>query len=397
MPIVSISEALMNRSRLADGTILRDRVLSGFCVRMNARKRTFRVATSVAGKQFRMNLGYWPLMSVEDARARATEVLIQCRKGERPQRSVGPFALPTLRALHSAYCAAKRIRASSQERYASFFRTHFFGWLDRPINDMAGSDFFEHCQAFAQTKGAALVELGRGVIGASMKYANAVYDLDLASPFKKLATVGLMPDRAKPRARVLQEVDLPAWWHAVQQLGEPQRDFLLLTLYTGLRLNEARQLRRKQIDLSGDVLSVPMTKNGKPHSLPITPIMREILQRRCAGLQVEDELSEGVAAGHLSNMAARVGSPAFMLHDLRKLLATVGQRLGVGDAVLRRLLNHTPPRGDVLHRHYVELKVEDIGAQLVLVQDHLAQLLQHPGDIQTRQSPSHKLNEIEAL
>jgi hypothetical protein len=32
-------------------------MLSGFCVRMNARKRTFRVATSVAGKQFRMTLG----------------------------------------------------------------------------------------------------------------------------------------------------------------------------------------------------------------------------------------------------------------------------------------------------------------------------------------------------
>lgn len=102
MPIVSISEALMNRSRLADGTILRDRVLSGFCVRMNARKRTFRVTTSVAGKQFRMNLGYWPLISVEDARVRAMEVLAQYRKGERPQRSAGPVALPTLRALHCA-------------------------------------------------------------------------------------------------------------------------------------------------------------------------------------------------------------------------------------------------------------------------------------------------------
>jgi hypothetical protein len=27
---------------------------------MNRRKRTFRIATSVAGKQFRMTLGHWP-------------------------------------------------------------------------------------------------------------------------------------------------------------------------------------------------------------------------------------------------------------------------------------------------------------------------------------------------
>lgn len=55
---------------------------------MHARRRTLRVATSVAGKQFRMTLGYWPLMSVEQARALAIEVLAQCRRGERPSQFV---------------------------------------------------------------------------------------------------------------------------------------------------------------------------------------------------------------------------------------------------------------------------------------------------------------------
>lgn len=66
MPIVLISESLLRRSTVTDGRLLRDRVLSVFCVRMNVHKRTFRIATSVAGEQFRMNLGYWPLMSVEE-------------------------------------------------------------------------------------------------------------------------------------------------------------------------------------------------------------------------------------------------------------------------------------------------------------------------------------------
>jgi hypothetical protein len=79
MPIVLISESLLRRSTVKDGRILRDRLLCGFCVRMNARKRSFKVATSVAGKQFRMVLGYWPLMSVDEARALALEVLRECR------------------------------------------------------------------------------------------------------------------------------------------------------------------------------------------------------------------------------------------------------------------------------------------------------------------------------
>lgn len=67
--IVLISESLLQRASACDGRILRDRMLSGFCVRLNARKRTFLIATSVAGKQFRMMLGHWPLMTVEGARS----------------------------------------------------------------------------------------------------------------------------------------------------------------------------------------------------------------------------------------------------------------------------------------------------------------------------------------
>lgn len=152
---------------MGDGRILRDHMLSGFCVRLNPRKVTVRVATSGAGQQFRMNLGYWPLMSVEEARSRAME---------------------------------------------------------------------------------------------------------LASPFTKLSTVGPLPDRVQPRARVLQEADLPAWKVVVAQLGEVQRDFLYLVLYTGLRRNEARELRREQINLVAGVLSIPETKNGKPHSVSIPEV-----------------------------------------------------------------------------------------------------------------------------
>ncbi len=239
MPIVLISESLLQRSTIVDGRILRDRVLCGFCVRMNARKRTFKVATSVAGKQFRLILGYWPLLSVVEARAMALEVLRECRAGRTPSKAV-PAALPTLREAYADYCLAKKIKASSQKRYDSFFRTHFGDWLDRSVGDMAHGAFRERCHEFAQTKGAALVELGRGVVGALVKYVNAVHGLALVSPFVQLAAAGLLPEHSKPRARVLQESELPAWKVAVDQLGERQRDFLMLTLYTGLRRNEVR-------------------------------------------------------------------------------------------------------------------------------------------------------------
>lgn len=373
MPIVLISESLLRRSTAGDGRILRDRVLCGFCVRLNARKRTFLVATSVQGEQFRMMLGHWPLMSVDEARAKALEVIRECRAGRMPSRPAAA-ELPTMREALAAYCDAKSIKSSSRKRYNSLMRTHFGDWLDRSVSDLGSRAFAEHCHAFAQTKGAALVEVGRGIVTALIKYINAVHGLALDSPFNRLAAAGLMPDRAQPRTRVLQEADLPAWKLAVDKLGEKQRDFLCLTLYTALRRNECRELRRVQIDLTKGVLSIPETKNGKPHSLPITPLMREILERRCKGLGDQDELFAGVSAEHLSNMAMRAGSPRFMLHDLRKLVATVGERLGLSSAVMRRILNHTAPKTDVLHRHYVGLGVADVADGLTLIQGEMIRL-----------------------
>lgn len=374
MPIVLISESLLRRSTATDGRILRDRVLCGFGVRLNARKRTFLVATSVRGEQFRMMLGYWPLMTVDEARSRALEVIRECRAGRMPS-TAAPLALPTMREALAAYCEAKGIKPSSRKRYDSMMRTHFGGWLDRSVQDLGSQAFAEHCHAFAQTKGAALVEVGRGIVGALVKYLNAVHGLSLEAPFAKLAAAGLMPDRAQPRTRVLQESDLPAWKTAVDKLGEKQQDFLYLTLYTGLRRNECRELRRAQIDLVAGVLSIPETKNGKPHSLPITPLMREILERRCNGLDDQDELFAGVSAEHLSDMAMRAGSPRFMLHDLRKLVATVGEKIGLSSAVMRRILNHTAPKADVLHRHYVGFGVEDVRDGLERIQAAMGLLL----------------------
>ena len=372
--IVLISESMLRRSRVVDGRLLRDSVLCGFCVRMNARKRAFRIATSVAGKQFRMTLGYWPLMSVEEARAKAMEVLRECRAGTVSSKAV-VRVLPTVRAALVAYCDAKGIKDSSRKRYDSLIRTHFSDWLDRSVGELGSQSFSEHCHAFAKSKGNALVDVGRGVVTALIKYINAVHGLNIEAPFNKLAAAGLMPAHSQPRARVLQISELPAWKLAVDKLGEKQRDFLLLTLYTGLRRNECRELQRQQIDLATGVLSVPMTKNGKPHSLPITPMMREILERRCDGLKDDDQLFKGVSAEHIHSMAMRLGSPRFMLHDLRKLGATVGEKLGLGDAVLRRILNHTAPKTDVLHRHYVGLNEADVAGALAGVQEALVGMM----------------------
>ena len=58
-------------------------------------------------------------------------------------------------------------------------------------------------------------------------------------------------------------------------------------------------------------------------------------------------------------------------------MATVGEKLGLGDAVLRRILNHTAPKTDVLHRHYVVLSEGDVLDGLVKIQDALTSMMRN--------------------
>ena len=112
----------------------------------------FKVATSVAGKQFRMVLGYWPLMSVDVALALAAEVLRECRAGRTSSKAV-PVALPTLRLALMDYYLVKKIKASSQKRYESLMRTHFGEWLDESVSELGGLALAAHCRTFANSKG----------------------------------------------------------------------------------------------------------------------------------------------------------------------------------------------------------------------------------------------------
>nr|WP_229634100.1 integrase family protein [Duganella qianjiadongensis] len=374
MAIVTLTDTLLQKHPARDGAILRDRILSGLCVRVGRRTKTFFIATSVSGKQVRTTLGRWPLLTVDDARFQALTILRDCRKGLAPVQAQ-PLTLPTLSESLVTYCETKKLKAASLRRYQSIVRTHFAQWYEARVDQLGKPEFSSHCLTFAQNTGKALVDVGRGVFGALFKYLNATFGLSLENPFSKFAAAGLLPKRAEPRARVLAEEALPAWKRAVDALPEKQRDYLMMAAMTALRRNECSGIRPSHINLDELSLSIPETKTGKAHTLPITPIMLEIFKRRLATVNNDEPIFKGIAVEHISEMAARAGAPRFMLHDLRKLVATTGEKLKLSDAINRRILNHAAKRSDTLHRHYVHLTAADIRVPLESIQAKLLDLM----------------------
>lgn len=376
MAIVTLTDYLIQKLRIRDRRILRDRTLIGFCIVLNIRRQTFLVATSCAGKQVRVTIGFYPLIKTEEARAIASEIIKQCRAGTYSKNDIQSTKnYRSIRKILPQYIKDKGLKQSSLERYDSVMRTHFAEWYDRPVNELSLPEFAEHCHQFVQTQTVSVTEMGRAFIGAIAKYVNAIHSLNIVSPFQRLAAAGLMNEKLQPRKRQLQERDLPAWYKGVNALPEKQRDALMLLAMTGLRRNEGLMMKRKQVDFENGVINVPDTKTGRAHSLPITPVLHEILQRRCESLDVDDLLFPSVSGEHLAQMAERQGAPDFMLHDLRKLLATIGERLQLPEAVLRRILNHSSKRSDTLYRHYISIELSDIKEPLERIQSSLLRLM----------------------
>ncbi|MET3108875.1 hypothetical protein AAKU67_003402 [Oxalobacteraceae bacterium GrIS 2.11] len=106
MAIVTFSDALIKRLAANDRRILRDRICSGFCLRLNKRSRTFMVATSSKGKQVRITIGHWPLISVDEARSIAIKILLDCREGKDMSKPI-PQKLPSMKEMLPAYANAK--------------------------------------------------------------------------------------------------------------------------------------------------------------------------------------------------------------------------------------------------------------------------------------------------
>ena len=104
------------------------------------------------------------------------EALRECRAGRNPIKTM-QGTLPTLAEALTRYCNDKRLKPTSRASYDSMIRIHFTPWKDQPVTALTGTAFSEHCHQFAKSNGAVIVEVGRGLMGAMIRYLNAVYPI----------------------------------------------------------------------------------------------------------------------------------------------------------------------------------------------------------------------------
>jgi integrase len=147
------------------------------------------------------------------------------------------------------------------------------------------------------------------------------------------------------RDRHLSDDEIRALWQAL-----PAGDFGDLTkllLLTGQRRQEIGDLAWSEIDFEHGIiqLSGKRTKNGRPHVVPMSGSVMEILQARMR--EPDRDLVFGERHGGFGGWSrgkaaldAKLKIPAWRIHDLRRTCATGMAELSVQPHVVEAVLNH---------------------------------------------------------
>jgi integrase len=157
------------------------------------------------------------------------------------------------------------------------------------------------------------------------------------------------PRAGKPRERVLSDAEIVAVWRGSETLAAPYAAMVKLLILTGARVREIAELPFSELspDLTLWTLPAERAKNGREHRVPLPQLARDIIAGipRIAGpaRYVLTFTGERPVNGHSSvkrALDAASGVTGWVLHDLRRTVATGLQRLGVRLEVTEAVLNH---------------------------------------------------------
>lgn len=168
-------------------------------------------------------------------------------------------------------------------------------------------------------------------------FANPAKDKSIkrASPKSKRL---VLPSRDQ-FIRVLDAVD-SAGTNECRAAGEMIR----LLAYTGARLNEARNVLWRDVDLAKGRVTLRITKNGETRDVPLIAECKAMLEDMRTKRSREDEnhrvLRIRECQGFLNSACATAGTGRITHHDLRHLFATTCIEHGIDIPTIARCMGH---------------------------------------------------------
>lgn len=371
--------------------IYRDSSLPGFGLRVGSGgTKTFFIEHRIKGRVKRISIGRYGHLTPIQARTKAQELLSSIVLGDDPTTKKHAYQADniTLRQALDDYLAARKdLKKYSRDNYRRSLEDGVPDWMDKRLTDIT-KDMVELQHSEIGKKTPVMANHVMKVLKIIFNHAIAKYEDDSGKSVLSVNPVDrLTKSRAwykvERRKTFLAPHELATWYKATHQIASnAARDYLIFLLFTGLRKMEAASLRWKDISFESLSFTVKDTKNGKPHTLPITDFLADLLKRRA----VETEGSPWVfpspiTGSYIKNPMASVrqvilitGKP-FSLHDLRRTFITIAESLDIPAYALKALLNHHNPN-DVT-AEYIISGVDRLRVPMQKISTFLVELLKN--------------------
>ena len=359
-------------------TVFWDGELSGFGVRVYpSGSRVYLVQTRAGGKSSRVTIGRHGLVTAEQARRKAAEVIASIKAGKEPERngSLSPSATgPTL--------------AEVAERY---MREHV-AVRCKPTTARVYRDVLERL-LLPEFASLPLGAIGRDQVAAlhyrlhkTPNMANRVMDM-LARLFYMAEAWGVAPEggnpcrfvkkyRSRSCERFLSEEEfrrLGKVLSEVESEGKVSRSGvagLRLLMLTGCRRNEILTLRWEDVDLDAGELRLQDAKTGA-RQVALSPAARKVLSAMPGKLDNPWVIAGPEPGRHLSNLNSpwlvvrkRAGLGDVRIHDLRHSFASRALALGESLTMIGKLLGHRQVQTTARYAHLARESVKTSAAKV---------------------------------
>jgi integrase len=318
-------------------------------------KASWAVRYRVSGRNRKLTLGTYPALSLKAARELASRALIKVAEGADPAAEkqlakvarlapVGPDLVEKVAEQFIARHIKATLRPSWAHEAERLMRKEIMvPWKGRRLSEIRKADIHELLDAIVDRP---------APIVANRTYATLRRMCTWARQ-RGLIEVSPCTDVERPapehsRDRVLTDDELKAVWRSCEELGWPFGSLVRFLILTGQRRGEVAGMRWSELDLAGKAWMLPKerTKNNQAHAVPLSRQAVEILEKapRFVGEFVFTLDGETPATGFGRAKkrldAALPGALPWVLHDVRRTVATSMARLGVALPTVEKVLNH---------------------------------------------------------
>jgi integrase len=361
----------------------RDEALRGFGIKIfPSGVKTFFLEKKIHGKAKRMAIGRYGEITAEQARREAVKLAGQIASGGDPvaERTRRKLEAKTLREAFETYIERRTLKPQTVFDIRRCMNEVYKDWLNKPLTRITPDRIVGRHQEYGAQHSEARANLAMRYLRAIFNFAMAEYTDTEGKPIITTNPVGKLSQtkswyRVDRRRTVIKPHELSAWVRAVLSLpGEDMQGYFLLVLLTGLRRQEALDLKWENVDLVGRTLTVVDPKNHQDHTLPLSNYLVDMLARRkqlaASAFVFADRKGRRISNFRYAQAAVEKESGVgFCIHDLRRTFATIAESLDIPAYALKRLLNHA--EGTDVTAGYIVVSTERLRDPMQRITDYI--------------------------